>query len=267
MRWALFRPRPGLALRCARSASTVAFLLGCSQPASIAAEDASSDVFVMPDAGADSAMSAESGTDAGSDAAITPADVLAKLNNCAKELTVGRYKADDTQSSPANIPVCGLVNAVYWQADMDIDCDGKITTQCSLQTDPAFQNQTAATDSKGQPLDAANLPYVVVPIPSAQRWDYKTGPLQLGSVVLVLYNGKMEYGIVGDIGPTLSIGEASYAMAVSLGIDPNPKTGGIDKGVTYIAFTGKSAVVSKNEDHAEAVSIGKTRLAQLLQEN
>jgi hypothetical protein len=107
----------------------------------------------------------------------------------------------------------------------------------------------------------------VVPIPSAQRWDYKTGPLQLGSIVLVLYAGKMEFGIIGDVGPTLSIGEASYAMAVALGIDPNPKTGGIDKGVTYLAFTGKTAVVTKNEDHTEAVTVGQKRLVQFMQEN
>jgi hypothetical protein len=86
-------------------------------------------------------------------------------------------------------------------------------------------------------------------------------------VVLVIYSGKMELGIIGDVGPTLSIGEASYAMAVPLGIDPNPKTGGIDKGVTYLAFTGKSAVVTKNEDHAEAVTVGQKRLVQFMQEN
>jgi hypothetical protein len=90
----------------------------------------------------------------------------------------------------------------------------------------------------------------------------------MGSVGLVLYSGKMEFGILGDVGPTATIGEASYAMVQSLGADPNPKTGGVDaKKVTYVLFTGKSAVVSKNEDHAQAVAIGNTRLAQLMKEN
>src|SRR5256885_645985 len=79
----------------------------------------------------------EASTDGGTDAPITPASIRAKLATC-NELTVGRYRRDDIQSEPATIPVCGLKNAVFWQADMDIDCDGKITTQCSSQTDPAF---------------------------------------------------------------------------------------------------------------------------------
>lgn len=219
------------------------------------------DAAVVVDSGIEAAM------DAGADAAIGPGDVLAKLANC-NELTVGRYRPDDIQSEPATIAVCGLKNAVFWKADMDVDCDGKITMQCSPQTDPAFQNQTAAVDSKGQPLDAANLPYVVVPTPSTQRWDYRTGPLQMGSTVLVLYNGKMAFGILGDVGPSLSIGEASYAMVAALGADPNPKMGGVDPiAVTYLAFTGKSGVVTKNEDHAEAVSVGQKRLVQFMQEN
>jgi hypothetical protein len=197
----------------------------------------------------------------------TPAAVLAKLATCANELTNGRYKADSSGTGPADIPVCGAKNAVFFRADMDIDCDGKATTECNKTTDPAFQPQTAATDSKGAPLDAAALPYVVVPGAST-RWDYRASGLRMGSVVLVLYGGKMAFGILGDVGPTTGIGEASVAMAKALGIDPNPRSGGVDaETVTYLAFTGPTGVVTKNESHEEAVSVGTKRLAQFMNEN
>ena len=148
----------------------------------------------------------------------------------------------------------------------DIDCDGKQTAQCNPQTDDAYQNQTSATDSNDQPLDAASLPYVVIPLPS-NRFDYEAADLALGTVVAVIYNGQLRYGVFGDEGPQNIIGEASYAMAESLGIDPDPSTGGSDGPVTYIAFTGKSAVVTTMEDHDEAVAVGTARAAELLQNN
>jgi hypothetical protein len=195
----------------------------------------------------------------------TAADLLAALGSCT-QISAGKYQTDDEPNSPADIPVCGLKGAVYWKADMDIDCDGKVTVQCNDQTDPSFYPGTAASDSNGDPLDAAALPYVVAPSPSA-IWDYKTAGLKLGSVVAVIYQGKVEYGILGDTGPDNIIGEASYAMAESLGIDPDPAVGGADSGVTYIAFTGASGVVVKKEDHAEAVQVGEARAAQFLMEN
>ena len=156
---------------------------------------------------------------------------------------------------------------------MDIDCDGQKTMQCNLSTDPAFQNQTAATDSNGMPLDAANLPYVVVPLPG-NGFSYKTAGLKLGSVMAVIYNGQIEYAVFGDLGPSNIIGEASYATAKALGIDPDPSTGGIDctnNGtncpVTYIAFTGANVAVTPIEDHNVAVTVGEARAKQFLIDN
>src|SRR6185369_16467436 len=140
-------------------------------------------------------------------------------------------------------------SAVFWEADLDIDCDGKESTQCNLGTDPDFQNQTSATDSHGDPLDSASLPFVVVPLPSA-RFDASAAGLEFGSVIAVIYRDKVEYGVFGDEGPTSIIGEASVAMATSLGIDADPSTGGADGGVSYIAFTGASAMTPVIEDHS-----------------
>jgi hypothetical protein len=139
---------------------------------------------------------------------------------------------------------------------MDIDCDGIPTERCNETTDPWFQPQTSATDRRGHFLDAARLPYVVIPLPSG-RFDFAGHGVGLGSVVVVVYRGKLEYGVVGDQGPDRVIGEASYAMAKRLGINPDPHHGGTDAGVTYIAFTGPSARVARIEDHAEAVAVGR----------
>lgn len=191
------------------------------------------------------------------------ADLLAKLGSCSA-VSTSKYATDDGQTP--SVSICGLKNAVYWKADMDVDCDGKSTTACSAKTDPWYQDQTSATDSKGGFLDASALPYVVIPLPSS-RFDYSKHGIQLGTVVAVIYNNKVEYGVFGDEGPDNIIGEASYAMAKSLGIDSNPDTGGVDTGVTYIVFTGSTGKVSKIEDHTQATTVGETRAAQLIREN
>jgi Fungal chitosanase of glycosyl hydrolase group 75 len=181
----------------------------------------------------------------------TAAELLAKVATCTS--IGGLYSTD--ASEPGTVSICSLPNAVFWKADLDIDCDGLMSTHCNLSTDPSWQNQTAATDSQGHALDAAALPYVVVP-GHGTRWDYRTSDLHFGSVFAVIYHDTVAYGVFGDIGPTAIIGEASYAMGVALGIDPDPSTGGVDAGVTYIAFTGTSAIVAPIEDHDVAVAIG-----------
>lgn len=192
-------------------------------------------------------------------AAPTADQLLGKLGSCTQ---VGGDYAKDSGGAQV-ISICGLSNAVFWQADMDVDCDGKMSAQCNLSTDPDYQDQTAATDSHGDPLDAAALPFVVIPGISS-RFDYAAAGLEMGSVVAVIYSGKLVYGVLGDIGPTSIIGEASYATAAALGIDPDPSTGGVDNGVSYIAFTGSGAVVDPIEDPAAAVALGTAKAMELL---
>jgi hypothetical protein len=189
----------------------------------------------------------------------TAAELLGKLATCNK--VGGNYATDS--GGAQTIEICGLPSAVFWKADLDVDCDGKTSTQCNTTTDPSYQNQTSATDSQGNPLDAATLPYVVVPLPST-RFDYTAGGLALGSVIAVIYNDHVEYGVFGDEGPSSIIGEASYRMAQLLGIDPDPSTGGADSGVAYIAFTGASAIVPVIEDHDMAVQLGIAKARALL---
>ncbi|MEU9674002.1 MULTISPECIES: glycoside hydrolase family 75 protein [Streptomyces] len=188
--------------------------------------------------------------DAGPDE-VTAAELLAEVRACSR-ISKGRYRTDSGRAK-ATVPVCGTRNAVFWKADMDIDCDGRKTRACNRKTDPYFLPETAFQSSRGEPLDSAALPHVVVPGPG-KVWDYRKSGLTGGSVVAVVYRDRVRYGVIGDTGPTGIIGEASYAMAKSLGIDPDPSTGGAESGVTYIAF--KDSRISPIESRARAQSRG-----------
>ncbi|MEV7321187.1 glycoside hydrolase family 75 protein [Streptomyces sp. NPDC093970] len=192
---------------------------------------------------------------------VSAADLLAKVTSCS-QISSGKYKTDDETS--ATIPVCGKNGAVFWKSDMDIDCDGQRTTNCNEDRDPWYQDDTAFHQSDGKPLKAETLPYVVVPS-SSSIWNYSSAGIKGGGVVAVVYNNKVEYAVVGDTGPTKIIGEASYATAKALGIDPDPETGGADSGVTYILF--KNSKVSPIESHSAAVTLGDQLAKQFLAAN
>lgn len=187
--------------------------------------------------------------------AVTAADLLSRVGAC-KQLSRGRFRTDAGNS--ATVPVCGTREAVFWKADLDIDCDGRPTARCNRRTDPVFAAATAFQQSDGRHLSAERLPYIVVPARS-HRWNAWRFGVRGGSVAAVVYRGRVRYAVVGDTGPRDLIGEASYATARALGIRPDPRTGGVPSGVTYIVF--RNSRVSSIEDHAAAVATGK-RLAR-----
>ncbi|MER5474995.1 glycoside hydrolase family 75 protein [Streptomyces sp. NPDC002685] len=188
---------------------------------------------------------------------VPAADLLAKVRGCAA-VSNGRYRSDD--GTHADIPVCGAPGAVFWKADMDIDCDGRAGSLCNGRTDPLFSDSTAFQQSDGRYLSAEALPYIVVPAPSG-IWSYRDHGIGAGSVAAVIYRDRVQYAVVGDTGPQDIIGEASYATAAALGVRPDPRGGGTPSGVTYIVF--RNSRVSPIEDHAAAVAAGE-RLARNL---
>lgn len=187
--------------------------------------------------------------------AVRAAELLARVRECAP-LSRGRYRSD--AGTPATVRVCGTSGAVFWKADMDIDCDGVPGARCNRRTDPSFAAATAYTRSDGRPLDAERLPYVVVPAPS-RLWDHRASGIRGGSVAAVVHGDRVTYAVVGDTGPRAIIGEASYATAEALGIDPDPRVGGTSTGVTYIVFKGSR--IEPVEDRAAATATGE-RLAR-----
>ena len=201
-------------------------------------------LLALPMFAAPSALAADPGGPSAS-------QLLAKVTNC-QQISNGKYATDEGQA--ATIPVCSANGAVFFKGDMDVDCDGVRTTQCNEQTDCCFYPDTAFHTSTDQPLNAAQLPYIVLPSPSG-TWDYRTAGIDGGAVVAVIYNNQVTYAVVGDTGPTGIIGESSYATAQSLGINPDPKNGGTESGVTYIVFP--HSKVNPIESHSSAVTLGQ----------
>ncbi|KUO05887.1 glycoside hydrolase family 75 protein [Streptomyces caeruleatus] len=192
---------------------------------------------------------------------VEAADLLAKTASC-EPVSNGLYRTDAT--SAATVPVCGAHGAVFWKADMDIDCDGRRTARCNEVTDPWFQPDTAFHQSDGEPLRSDSLPFVVVPSASG-LWDYSAAGIQGGSVAAVIHDDRLLYAVVGDTGPGRIIGEASYAAAEALGIDPDPATGGTASDVTYILFKGSR--VAPVESHEAAVTLGEQLAKEFVQNN
>lgn len=201
----------------------------------------------------------------GSGRAVTAGDLLRLTSSCVPVSGTSPFATD--AGAPPSVPICQLSGAVWWTADMDVDCDGKRTDACNESTSSDFQPQTSARDSQGNPLDSAALPYVVIPLPS-NGFDYRAAGISLGAVVAVIYRGRLVYGVFGDEGPEGIIGEASVAMARALGADPDPRTGGVDdSAVTYVVFQGADAVVTPVESHSAAERLGDSLASRLLSTN
>lgn len=81
-------------------------------------------------------------------------------------------------------------------------------------------------------VDALRIPYVVLPpegLKHARLGDFAT--------VVNLENGKLRGAIVADeSAPQLPLGEGSIALANALGIDSNPRSGGVEQGVAYVIY-------------------------------
>ncbi|MEU5954700.1 glycoside hydrolase family 75 protein [Streptomyces sp. NPDC047525] len=201
------------------------------------------------------------GGSAAREGSVSASALLAKVGSC-KQISRGKYRTDD--GTRANIPVCGKRGAVFWKADMDIDCDGRPSKACNRRTDPLFFHATAFQESNGRQLSAERLPYIVVP-GASRRWNHAAHGITGGSVAAVIHQGKVLYAVVGDTGPTGLIGEASYAAAKSLGIRADPRSGGTDAGVTYLVFKGPKA--SPIQSHRAAVTRGDALARQFLRQN
>lgn len=186
---------------------------------------------------------------------VRAADLRSRVRDCAP-VSRGRYRTDE--GTAATVPVCGTDEAVFWTADMDIDCDGRPGPRCNSGTDPLFSAATAFQQSDGRQLSAESLPYIVVP-GASDVWDHRDHGVRGGSVAAVVYRDRVVYAVVGDTGPRGIIGEASYATAEALGIRPDPRGGGAPSGVTYIVF--KNSRATPIESHASAGEVGD-RLAR-----
>jgi hypothetical protein len=127
---------------------------------------------------------------------------------------------------------------VEWLANMTVCCDG---SGGNPDNDPYFQSQTAYYN-KGKYLNPYKVPYIVVPPLIING----VGPIVLGcqGEIHNVKNGKMTLAVVGDVGPSTKIGEASVEAAKRVGLSGDPNSGGTDDLIIqYYIFPGIPAQV------------------------
>jgi hypothetical protein len=195
---------------------------------------------------------------------VTAAQLLAIVNGNAQLISETKNAFQTDEGSTKNISMYQLTAATTWTADMDIDCDGAQTTNCNLARDPWYQNQTSCC---GGSVAAENTPYFVIPIGSPANSSSRG--IAFGQVAAIIYKNQVVYAMFADeCGVSTVIGEASYATANLLGIDPDPQYGGTNGPVTYIVFTGTSGRLASADraNHQKAIDLGVVRAKQLLQD-
>jgi hypothetical protein len=196
---------------------------------------------------------------------------------CASPTNGQSYALDSSSGDPdmgKTAQMCKLNGAVYWVADQDIDCDGKMSSVCPgtpPNQDCCWQPQTSfgvnADGSVNPSGDQTNSfssavdQYVVIPNNNASGFSP-------GTIVAVVYGNKLTFAVFADTGPPTIIGEGSVALANALGYPSSPASGGIEGNtVTYIAFTGQGTVPAKVEDRTSIETLGNQLLQQFLMNN
>jgi hypothetical protein len=92
-------------------------------------------------------------------------------------------------------------------------------------------------------LDAETIPFIAIPPQLIKAVPH----IVIGSRVIVRYGVITAVAVVGDIGPSYHLGEGSEALAKLLGIDPNPRSGGIEKPVVTYEIHAGTQVTIKGE--------------------
>jgi hypothetical protein len=99
-------------------------------------------------------------------------------------------------------------------------------------------------------VNAASIPYVVLP-----PEGFKHAKLGDFATVVNLRNGKVASAIVADeSAPELPMGEGSIALAALLGVDSNPRTGGIEHGIAYVIYKGSGTGKPRSGDEIVSAS-------------
>jgi hypothetical protein len=164
---------------------------------------------------------------------------------------------------------------VFFEADMDIDCDGTSTGICG-GTDPSHQGQLSCDElgkcskNNGGSVDASTTPFYVTPVGSP--FSAGSRGVAVGQLAVIINTKTNPVSIVygpmlDEDGVSQEIGEGSAGMASKLGVPNNPETGGQESGITYIIFRGtggRMTSVSDFANHQKAIDMGEKLAAALL---
>ncbi|KKK15912.1 hypothetical protein P175DRAFT_0498400 [Aspergillus ochraceoroseus IBT 24754] len=144
-------------------------------------------------------------------------------------------------------------SAIFWVADMDVDCDG---LEYGCEGNPDGQPLT-----NWGALDAYQVPFIVIP----DKFLVANPDLLPGNnVAAIICNNKIFYAILGDSNhndPQVT-GEASWLLARTCFPDEklNGNKGHTTSDVTYIVFTGQNAVLPDTALNANYITdFGKLR--------
>jgi hypothetical protein len=98
----------------------------------------------------------------------------------------------------------------------------------------SLHNAAGSTTVPGTYVDARKIPYIVLPPEFMKIFGVALGDL---AVVTNQRNGKTSFAIFADVGPHGKIGEGSLALARALGLNDDPRYGGInDSSIAYLVF-------------------------------
>lgn len=148
----------------------------------------------------------------------------------------------------------------WWALVTDTgEADGKPIVQGARDPAPGFyismtslEDSSKKTQDPKRYVDSETIPYFVLP---SDR-TFGAGLGDFGVVVNPL-NKKICGCVFADIGPDDEIGEGSISLAKALGINANPKNGGVNDGLAYIVFPGSKSAWPLT---AEAISQKTTKL-------
>ena len=92
----------------------------------------------------------------------------------------------------------------------------------------------AYNDPRGYP-DAEKVPYLTVPRNSAQKFGWRIG--DFGTVCTTGGSASCVHGVVGDFSKENVFGRVSIQLAKALGLESDPKKGGVDdQTVVYVVY-------------------------------
>jgi hypothetical protein len=98
-----------------------------------------------------------------------------------------------------------------------------------------LSDRTKASNDPTRYVDASQIPYVVLPDGIETQTGAHPGDF---AMVFNLQNGKSSPAIYADTGPPNRIGEGSVALAETLGLWPDARSGGTTRGILYLVFPG-----------------------------
>ncbi len=124
---------------------------------------------------------------------------------------------------------CDAAGRPYKQKNSDLFPGFYITTT-------SLVNRNYSDSETLRYVNSDSIAYIALPKIFMEKWG-----VVLGDYALVIYQGDTACAIVADVGPEGKLGEGSIALARLLGINCNPKNGGLYAGVEYYIFA-KSGV-------------------------